>query len=190
VSIISTRRATRARVQTQQNSPQPTQHKTSADDEGEVSRRMLHKLTKEVSDIKDQMAAMQANLHFISEQLRNPPHTHRASPRSSRPPLRHHHDLSGEEEDLQRHFPRQSPHTRRQRHVPPHPKETRIDLPSFHGKENVEAYLDWVAKVEQLFDNHVVEEERCVSLAVLSFQGHAVKLVDNPCPPKAKKRPS
>jgi len=171
---MSTRRVTRARVQTQQNSPQPTQHNTSADDEGDVSPRMLHKLTKEVSDIKAQMAAMQANLHFISEQLRNPPHTHRASPRSSRPPSRHHHDLSGEEEDLQRPFPRQSPHTRRQRRVPPHPKETRIDLPPFHGKDNVEAYLDWVAQVEQLFNSHVVEEERRVSLAVLSFQGHAL----------------
>ena len=106
---MSTRRATRARVQTQQNSPQ---HNTSADDEGVVSPRMLHKLTKEVSDIKAQMATMQANLHFISEQLRNPPHTHRASPRSSCPPSRHHHDLSGEEKDLQRPFPRQSPHTR------------------------------------------------------------------------------
>ena len=71
---MSTRRATRARVQTQQNSPQPTQHNTSVDDEGDVSPRMLHKLTKEVSDIKAKMAAMQANLHFISEQLRNPPH--------------------------------------------------------------------------------------------------------------------
>ena len=38
------------------------------------------------------------------------------------------------------------------------PKETRIDLPPFHGKDNVEEYLDWVAKVEQLFNNHVVEE--------------------------------
>jgi len=46
---------------------------------------MLHKLTEEVSDIKAQMAAMQANLYFISEQLRNPPHTQCASPRSSRP---------------------------------------------------------------------------------------------------------
>jgi len=27
--------------------------------------------------------------------------------------------------------------------------------------------------VEQLFESHVVEEERCVSLATLSFQGHA-----------------
>jgi len=38
----------------------------------------------------------------------------------------------------------------------------------------VEAYLDWVAKVEQLFDSHMVEEERRVSLAALSFQGHAL----------------
>jgi len=85
VSIMRTRRATRARVQTQQNSPPPTQHNTSANDEGDVSTRVLHNLTKEVSDIKAQMAAMEANLHFIFEQLRNPPHTHRASPRSSHP---------------------------------------------------------------------------------------------------------
>jgi len=31
-----------------------------------------------------------------------------------------------------------------------------------------------VAKVEQLFDSHMVEEERRVSLAVLNFQGHAL----------------
>jgi len=47
-------------------------------------------------------------------------------------------------------------------------------LPPFYGKDNVEAYIDWVAKVEQLFDSHMVEEERRVSLAVLSFQGHAL----------------
>jgi len=82
---MSTRRATRARVQTQPNSPPSTHHNTSANDEGDVSPCVLHNLTKEVSDIKAQMAAMQANLHFVSEQLRNPPHTHRASPRSSHP---------------------------------------------------------------------------------------------------------
>ena len=177
MSITSTKRATHARVQTQQNSPQPTQHNTNADDEGDVSPRdvsprMLHKLTKEVSDIKAQIAAMQVNLHFIFEQLRNPPHTHYASPRSSRP----HQDIIMILVARRRTYnaPFQGNHTRRQRCVPPHPKETRIDLPLFHGKDNVEAYLDWVAKVEQLFDSHVVEEERHVSLAVLSFQGHAL----------------
>jgi len=82
---MSTRRATRARVQTQQNSPPPTQHNTSVDDKGDVSPRVLHNLTKKVSDIKVDMDAMQANLHFIFEQLRNSPHTHHASLRSSRP---------------------------------------------------------------------------------------------------------
>ena len=47
-------------------------------------------------------------------------------------------------------------------------------MPHFHGRDNVEAFLDWVAKVEQLFESHVVEEERHVSLATLSFQGHAL----------------
>jgi len=152
-----------------------------ATDESDVSPRVIHNLTKEVSDIKAQMADMQPNLHFISEQLRKfshththiHTHTHRASPRFSRPP-QHDQAHSGEEEELGRPFPRQDPHVRRQRCVPPHPKETRIDLPPIHGKDNVEAYLDWVEKVEQLFDTHVVEEERRVFLTVLSFQGHAL----------------
>ena len=47
-------------------------------------------------------------------------------------------------------------------------------MPHFNGKDNVEVFLDWVAKVEQLFESHVVEEERCVSLATLSFHGYAL----------------
>jgi len=31
------------------------------------------------------------------------------------------------------------------------PQEANINLPYFHGKDNVEAYLDWEMKVEQLF---------------------------------------
>ena len=49
------------------------------------------------------------------------------------------------------------------------PKETRVDLPHFHGNENVETYLDWEMKVEQLFACHHVSEERKVPLATLSF---------------------
>jgi len=52
------------------------------------------------------------------------------------------------------------------------PREVRIDLPH-HGKENVETYLDWEMKVEQLFACHHVSEENKVSLATLSFQGNA-----------------
>jgi len=51
------------------------------------------------------------------------------------------------------------------------PREVRVDLPCFHAKENIEAYLDWEMKVEKLFACHRVSEERKVSLATLSFQG-------------------
>jgi len=53
-------------------------------------------------------------------------------------------------------------------------KEVRVDLPYFHGKENVEAYLDWEMKVEQLFACHRVSEERKVPLTALSFQGNVM----------------
>ena len=56
------------------------------------------------------------------------------------------------------------------------PKEVRVvELPHFYGKENVETYLDWEMKVEQLFACHRVSEERKVPLATLSFQGNAMK---------------
>ena len=45
------------------------------------------------------------------------------------------------------------------------PKEVRVELPHFYGKENVETYLDWEMKVEQLFACHKVSEERKVPLA-------------------------
>ena len=54
------------------------------------------------------------------------------------------------------------------------PKEVRVELPHFYGKENVETYLDWEMKVEQLFVCHRVSEERKVPLATLSFQGNAM----------------
>ena len=56
------------------------------------------------------------------------------------------------------------------------PQEANINLPYFHGKDNVEAYLDWEIKVEQLFACHHTSEERKVPLATLSFQGYALYL--------------
>jgi len=44
----------------------------------------------------------------------------------------------------------QASHIRRQRkeHTS---KEFKVDLPYFYGKDNIEAYLDWEMKMEQLF---------------------------------------
>jgi len=53
-------------------------------------------------------------------------------------------------------------------------KEVKVELPHFYGKEDVDTYLYWEMKVEQLFAcNHVSEEEK-VPLATLSFQGDAM----------------
>jgi len=67
----------------------------------------------------------------------------------------------------------QPSHIRRQRKDPT-PKEVKVDLPYFQGKDDVDAYLDWEMKVEQLFACHQVSEERKVPLATLSFQGYAM----------------
>ncbi|WVZ13820.1 hypothetical protein V8G54_011386 [Vigna mungo] len=63
---------------------------------------------------------------------------------------------------------------RRETQEPPPPREVNINLPHFHGKDDVEAFLDWETKVEQLFACHQVSEERKVPLATLSFQGYAM----------------
>nr|KYP31190.1 hypothetical protein KK1_048738 [Cajanus cajan] len=63
---------------------------------------------------------------------------------------------------------------RQRRHRESSNREPNITLPPFHGKDNVENYLDWEMKVEQLFSCHGVSEDRKVSLATLSFQGHAM----------------
>jgi len=163
---MSTRRATRASTQHQQQVDENNLH-TSGDEEVEVDLRVLNNLSQEVRNLKIQMASMQVNLKLIANQLHpSNLHTH-ASLRPSRAPSRHEYDF--EEEEDERINLRQSPHVRRQRRIPPHPKEVKIDLPHFYGKDNVEVFLDWVAKVEQLFESHVVEEERRVSLATLSF---------------------
>ncbi|KAL5193369.1 hypothetical protein HKD37_20G055601 [Glycine soja] len=59
-----------------------------------------------------------------------------------------------------RHRSHPRPHSQR-REKDRRPQEVNISLPYFHGKDNVEAYLDW-------------EMKRKVPLATLSFQGYAL----------------
>ena len=54
------------------------------------------------------------------------------------------------------------------------PQVANINLSYFHGKDNVEVYLDWEMKVEQLFACHHSSVERKVPLATLSFLGYAL----------------
>jgi len=66
------------------------------------------------------------------------------------------------------------PHRKPRREREQEPREVRVDLPHFHAKENVKAYLDWEMKIEQLFECHQVSEERKFSLASLSFEGNVM----------------
>jgi len=72
-----------------------------------------------------------------------------------------------------RHRSHPKPHSHR-REKERKPQEANINLSYFHGKNNVEAYLDWEMKVEKLFACHHTSEEMKVPLATLSFQGHAL----------------
>jgi len=49
---------------------------------------------------------------------------------------------------------------RRDRREQENPREVRVDQPHFHGKENIEACLDWEMRVEKLFASHKVRKER------------------------------
>nr|KYP72357.1 putative acetyltransferase At3g50280 family [Cajanus cajan] len=66
------------------------------------------------------------------------------------------------------------PRQHRLRHEITSLREPRVDLPPFHGKDNVDDYLDWEMKVEQLFTCHNVSEEKRVPMTTLSFQGSAM----------------
>ena len=49
---------------------------------------------------------------------------------------------------------------RRDRREQGSPREARVDLSHFHGKENIEACLDWGMRVEKLFASHKERKER------------------------------
>ena len=87
---------------------------------------------------------------------------------------KHHESFEEESLKINEYYQPQPRRTRRERQEKESPREVRVDLPHFHGKENVEIYLDWKIKVEQLFACHKVSEENKVPLATLSFQCNAM----------------
>jgi hypothetical protein len=47
-------------------------------------------------------------------------------------------------------------------------------IPSFQGKNDPEAYLEWEKKVELIFECHNYSEEKKVKLAVIEFTDYAI----------------
>ena len=50
----------------------------------------------------------------------------------------------------------------------------KMKIPSFQGKNDLEAYLEWERKVELVFDCHHYSENKKVKLAVLEFSDYAI----------------
>nr|KYP33655.1 hypothetical protein KK1_045478 [Cajanus cajan] len=134
--------------------------------EQEAKHRLKEKLEREA-----QLALLEEEIRLLKEKEERLHNKHRSRHGSSQ----FHSSALGESmhDDslaLGDHF-QQPP---RRTHRTPKVRESRVDLPYFHGKDDVEGYLDWEMKVEQIFTCHQVSEERKVSLATLSFQGQAM----------------
>ena len=50
----------------------------------------------------------------------------------------------------------------------------KMKVPSFQGKNNPEAYLEWEKKVELIFECHNYSEEKKVKLAIIEFTNYAI----------------
>jgi len=50
----------------------------------------------------------------------------------------------------------------------------KMNIPSFQGKNDPEAYLDWERKVELVFDCHNYSEEKKVKIAAIEFTDYAI----------------
>lgn len=58
-------------------------------------------------------------------------------------------------------------------------KNVKIQIPTFHGKNDPTKYLDWETKVEKIFVIRNYSEDRKVHLASLEFDGYALTWWDN-----------
>ena len=54
----------------------------------------------------------------------------------------------------------------------------KMKIPSFQGKNDPEAYLEWERKVELVFDCHHYSESKKVKLAVIEFSDYAIVWLD------------
>ena len=53
-----------------------------------------------------------------------------------------------------------------------------MKIPSFQGRNNPEAYLEWEKRVEMVFDYHHYSEENKVKLIEVGFTEYAIILWD------------
>jgi hypothetical protein len=56
-----------------------------------------------------------------------------------------------------------------------------VSIPSFTGKEDVDAYFEWETKIEQIFDLYDYRIEKKANLAAIEFKGYAITWWNHVC---------
>ncbi|KAL2319523.1 hypothetical protein Fmac_028492 [Flemingia macrophylla] len=123
---------------------------------GHMSSSSKRSLSEEINNLKEENRKTNETLRLLVEKLsvrskeahggssrHSSKHTH-TSQFSEAPSNSHHHG------DYYQRAPRQHRHHRQDRQV----REPKVDLLHFHGRDDVDQYLDWELKVEQLFACH------------------------------------
>jgi len=138
-----------------------------------ILKNLLEKVAQDVQALSSRQLHHKAQFVQIQDDLKMVKDEYTKSKKSSHPSSSKGNE-SYREQSLRINEYYQPPPRRVRKERKESTKEVTVNLLYFHGKENVESYLDWEKKVEQLFAFHRVSEERKVPLAILSFQDNAM----------------
>jgi len=84
------------------------------------------------------------------------------------------HESSDENERRERRDERNERNRELVRDIDRDIKENKLQIPIFHGKSDVDAYLNWEMKIEQIFTCYEIRDDKKLKLATLEFQNYAL----------------
>ncbi|KAI3681538.1 hypothetical protein L6452_36337 [Arctium lappa] len=123
----------------------------------------------QIQAIMDEMRRMMTNeFNQVHERM------DRIEANARRPPSREGSVVNEEErsDEWDRESERRS--ARRRRRIDNNLSSIKMKVPSFQGKSDPEAYLDWEKKMEFIFDCHEYSNRKKVKLAVIEFSDYAL----------------
>ena len=131
--------------------------------------------------LREALEPIQEHLEQLDEQVQRggtPQHQRqgRGRPRTNREDLCELSDHESENSSIQS-VRQQGQRNRRQRgreHEDDSLKNIKLAIPSFQGKNDPEAYLEWEKKIELVFDCHNYSENKKVKLAAIEFSDYAI----------------
>jgi len=113
-----------------------------------------------------------------------------ASSHSSRSPTSFHDEESEKESNPFASSSEEEPQERprRGRRLQPNLNDTRVEVPEFEGKLDLDEFLEWVHAVERVFDYKEILEDKKVKLVALRLRKYASLWWINLCAMRVRKR--